>query len=109
MNIAAAIGLAIGTVGAGYLLLRQNTAPTRTVTYTSPSGATLTTQAPNVSATDVASALAQRREAMIQNLMTRSHLTRAQAEARYNQLMPAVTAALAPTSGIGLGSYYRER
>lgn len=107
MNPTLILGLGLG-LGAAYLIMRGSTsaatAPTRTVTYTGPTGNTITVQAPNVSASQVQAAIAQQREAMIQRIMTRDHLTRAQAEARYNQLVPAVSAALtagAPVSGIG--------
>lgn len=97
-----ALGLGLGAL---YLAARGSASPTRTVTYTTSSGATVTVQTPNVSTADAQAAIAQRREAMIQRLMQVSHLTREQAEARYDQLVPAITAALTPTSGIG--SYYR--
>lgn len=102
MNTGLLIGLGLAAAAA-YAISRGNA--TRSVTVTLPSGATFTTQAPNVPTSAISNAIAQQREAMIQRIMTNDHLSRADAEARYNQLMPSVTAALLPTSG--LGNYYR--
>lgn len=103
MNPALLLGLGVGAA-AVYLMTRP---ATHTVTLQTPDGRTVTVQAPNVSSSQVQSAIAQQRETMIQRIMTRDRLSRADAEARYDRMAPAIAAALtagspgAPVSGIG--------
>lgn len=108
MQTSTAIGIGVVAAIGAYLVLRPNsTMSTRTAVVQTANGP-VSIQVPNYSASQVSSAMAQSRETMIQRLMTRDHLTRAQAEARYDQLVPSVSAALTRPAVSGIGNYYHS-
>lgn len=98
------VAIGVAAAAGAYLLLRGSGPASRTAVIQTANGP-VSIQVPNYSAAQVSSAMAQGREAMIQRLMTRDHLTRAQAEARYSQLAPSVSAALTAAPVSGLGNY----
>jgi coproporphyrinogen III oxidase-like Fe-S oxidoreductase len=102
MKTSTMVVLGLGALAA-VVLLRGSSA-TRQVTIQTAAGP-VSIQVPNVSQTQATSAIAQRREAMIQRIMTNSRLSRADAEARYDQLVPSIVGALATH---GIGNYVRS-
>jgi predicted RNA binding protein YcfA (HicA-like mRNA interferase family) len=102
MKTSTMIGFGVVAAAAAYFLLRPST-----TAVIQTAGGPVSVPVPSYAASQVASAIASGREAMIQRIMAHDHLTREAATARYDQLAPTIGAALTRGTS-GFGSYYRS-
>jgi hypothetical protein len=103
MKTGTMVALGVGAL-AVFVLLRGSA--TRQVTIQTAAGP-VSMQVPSYAQSQVTSAIAQGREAMIQRIMAHDHVTREVAAARYDQLAPTIGAALTRGTS-GIGNYYRS-
>jgi hypothetical protein len=102
MKMGVKIGIGVAAAIGAYALLR----PRSTTAVIQTAGGPVAITVPSYSASQVSSAIASGREAMIQRIMAHDHVTREVATARYDQLAPTIGAALTRGAS-GFGGYYR--
>jgi hypothetical protein len=104
MKTSTMAGIGVAAIAAIVLLRRSGAASQ--VTLQTAAGP-VSVPVPSYARSQVASAMASGRDAMIQQIMAHDHVTREVAAARYDQLAPTIGAALTRGTS-GLGNYYRS-